>query len=65
MDQRRTKHPKCPHCGWELTDIWDYGLVDEEAIEIECEDCEKSFRLITHFDVSYTIKAATERGGDE
>jgi hypothetical protein len=36
--------PECPHCGEELTDLWDYGWDDDfedESINSECGWCEK------------------------
>ncbi len=48
---------KCPYCGYELDDSWEY-TENDCGEKIECGECEKEFILES---VSTTIHYATEK----
>ena len=50
------EHPKCPYCGYELSDVWEYGPVEGDSIEIECEECEKMFLLAMCTEIRFSVK---------
>lgn len=39
-----TDEVQCPHCGYEFSDSWEFGI-DGDEHEVEClnEECEKDF----------------------
>lgn len=51
IDHEYTDEIVCPHCGYEFGDSWEYDEDDGEMIE--CQDCDKSFRLDVNYTVSY------------
>ena len=48
----------CPHCGKTLTDLFEYGMTDEESITDQCGYCEKDIVISCHVSVDYEIKKA-------
>lgn len=44
---------KCPYCGYEHSDSWDFDVTDKEE-EIECHQCEKDFVVSAEYSVTYT-----------
>lgn len=45
---------KCPVCGNDLGDLWDYDFSTQECVEGECEVCEAPITLCQHLSASYT-----------
>jgi DNA-directed RNA polymerase subunit RPC12/RpoP len=44
----------CPHCGYHISDSWDYNLGQDETTEVECHNCEREFKVTCNIKVDYT-----------
>ena len=55
---------ECPFCGYEHTDLWEYGWDDwgDGEITVTClnEDCKKEFQLLRHVYISYSTEPDPE-----
>lgn len=52
MQTEYTDKIKCPYCGDENEDSWEYD--DCCGSKIDCGECGEEFRLTVHYQVSYT-----------
>ena len=50
----------CPYCGWENQDSWEFGGRQEEPLDVECGECERSFVVTMYVEVSYTSRPIEE-----
>lgn len=48
--------PKCPWCGYRFTDMWDYGMDDDDCDEQECPSCEKPIWIKCRVSVDYEVE---------
>jgi len=55
-DEMEDNKIKCPYCGDEIMEYWEYFErgEDGEESEIECPECEKEYDAV--LDITYTIK---------
>jgi hydrogenase maturation factor HypF (carbamoyltransferase family) len=52
---------KCPSCGEELGDLWDYSYSwNRECAFTNCSNCGKPVVIIRHVSVDYTIRLNEE-----
>jgi hypothetical protein len=58
IDCDYTDDPVCPHCSNLYSDAWEISFNAIETAEVECESCEKSFKVTRHTSVNYS----TEKG---
>lgn len=58
FEYRYNQNPKCPHCGYELKDIWDYdfNLRQDEEEELDCPGCEEEYKFVTHIEMTFSTK---------
>ena len=57
MAEENTEEIKCPYCGYEFSDSWEYnGNHDGDDYDIECRSCNREFSMIFHLTVSYTTR---------
>lgn len=50
-----TEDPVCPYCGWRDRDFRHEGLkIGSRGLELECEDCEKEFRVNAHLSTRFS-----------
>ena len=49
-----TQEIKCPNCGREYSDSWEYN--NDEGCDIECASCGDEFHLEVIVDVTYTTR---------
>ena len=55
------RNPKCPWCGYEHHDAWEWQLkLDGDYTEHECDRCEKPFKTTIDIDVTYTTERIEE-----
>lgn len=48
--------PKCPYCGCENEDAWELNLGDGEDGDVNCENCDKEYRINRHISVTYSSR---------
>jgi len=51
---RFNPHPVCPHCGHVDHDAWEHDFGSRDAIETDCDACEKPYRIVRHVEVTYS-----------
>ncbi|CDN44016.1 hypothetical protein [Paenibacillus sp. P22] len=53
----------CPYCGHEFSDSFEHlNGWEEDLGNIECSDCNKTFRCTANFSVSYSTEKIEEEG---
>lgn len=58
MEHHNESKIKCPYCGYEDEDSWEF---DQEEGTTECKNCEKEFNVTRNIEVTYsTSKIACE-----
>lgn len=58
MEYKYESNIKCPYCGWEDQDSWEF---DQEEGTTECGGCEREFNVTREIEVTYsTSKIACE-----
>jgi hypothetical protein len=51
MEYKHESNIKCPYCGWEYKDSWEF---DQEEGTTECGWCEKEFNVTREIEVTYS-----------
>jgi sarcosine oxidase delta subunit len=51
MEYKYESNIKCPYCGWEDQDSWEF---DQEEGITECGGCEKEFNVTREIEVTYS-----------
>ena len=51
MEYNNEQNIKCPYCGWEDNDSWEY---DEDESIVSCGSCEKEFNATREIEVTYS-----------
>lgn len=54
-----TKEVVCPYCGNEFTDSWE---LDNSEDELYCDDCDNTFAMERHIEVTYCSYKKKEEG---
>ncbi len=57
-DTDYTDEIRCPHCGHEFGDSWEYN--GDDGRKMSCDDCNNEFKLSVDFDVHYSTEKITE-----
>lgn len=60
--------PVCPHCGSEHHDWWDgvpQSADDGSTWEVECESCEKPFKIEMHKNINFSTRGAAHAKGED
>lgn len=53
FDTQGTSWPKCPHCGYEHRDAWEWGMDDGDEERVECDNCCEAFTVTMHVSRSF------------
>ncbi len=53
MEYSYEQEIKCPHCGYEEQDSWEFG---EDSGTWNCESCGEEFLVERHISVTYSSK---------
>lgn len=49
---------KCPYCGWEDGDSWEYRAEDGDEIKVECGECQREFTVYVTISRTFTSNCA-------
>jgi len=63
IDHDLTDEIVCPHCGYKMSDSWDYHMAQDDQIEIECDECGGKYKATCVITVEYSTEKL--KGGDK